>query len=353
MINLLQTRERLYWLLQLGGWGLVGALTVLFANVFNVRLEARVLSGRILIICILGLLITHIARLVVKKRGWLQQPLEKAWPGLFFSILVSSALYGLITLLALELFDLFLTPEAYSLSFFQKWLAIFIDNGLFIFSWMLLYYFFHYYADNRRRQLDTLKLESAVRELELKTLKAHINPHFIFNSLNSIRALVDLNPERARRAITELSNLLRSSMQTEKSQLVPLRQEMDIIRDYLALESIRFENRLRVELDIAADTLDLPVPPMMVQTLVENAIKHGINTRMDGGWVRIYSYKREGAHVLEVANSGYLNSAVITAGFGLSSTQNRLQILFGATARLFIRQQEKDVVLCSVTIPLQ
>jgi LytS/YehU family sensor histidine kinase len=141
-------------------------------------------------------------------------------------------------------------------------------------------------------------------------------------------------------------------MQNEKLQLVPLQQEMDIIRDYLALESIRFEDRLRIELDISDETLDLPVPPMMLQTLVENAIKHGISTRVDGGWVRIYSFRRDGNHVLEVANSGYLNSAVITAGFGLSSTQNRLQILFGNKARLAIRQQEKEVVLCSVSIPI-
>ena len=133
---------------------------------------------------------------------------------------------------------------------------------------------------------------------------------------------------------------------------MPLRQEMDIIRDYLALETIRFEDRLQVELNVADDTLDLPIPPMMLQTLVENAIKHGISTRVNGGWVRIYSVKQEGNHVLEVANSGYLNSAVITAGFGLSSTQNRLQLLFGSKARLSIRQGEKEVVLCSVTIPI-
>jgi len=353
VFNLLQSRERLYWLLQLGGWGLVSALTVLYANVFNVRLAPGVLEGRILILCLIGFLQTHLTRLAIKKLGLLRRPLERAWPGLLLSIFICNGLYALFTTMTLEYFHLFLTLEAYSLSFFKKWLAIFLDSGIFILSWLLLYFFFHYFYDNRQHQLDTLKLETAVRELELKTLKAHINPHFIFNSLNSIRALVDLNPARARRAITELSNLLRSSMQAEKSKLVPLRQEMDIIRDYLALESIRFENRLQMELDIADDTLDLPVPPMMVQTLVENAIKHGINTLVDGGWVRIYSFKRENSHILEVASSGYLNSAVVTAGFGLSSTQNRLQILFGATAGLFIRQQEKDVVLCTVTIPLQ
>ncbi|MBM3412934.1 MAG: sensor histidine kinase [Bacteroidetes bacterium] len=352
MIKLIQSRERLYWLLQINGWLLFGALMVLFANVFDVQLAPGVLEGRMLIFCTIGFLLTHLTRLAIKKLGLLKLPMERAWPGLLLSIFICNGLYALFTILALEYFQLFLSPKAYTLSFFQKWFAIFLDNGFIILSWLLLYFFFHYYYQNRQREVDTLKLETAVRELELKTLKTHINPHFIFNSLNSIRALVDLNPARARQAITELSNLLRSSMQTEKAQLVPLRQEMDIIRDYLALESIRFENRLRIEYAIEENTLDLPVPPMMVQTLVENAIKHGISSRIQGGWASISSFIREGVHVLEITNSGNLNSAVVSAGFGLTNTKNRLQILFGATARLFICQKDKDVVLCTVTIPL-
>ena len=99
--------------------------------------------------------------------------------------------------------------------------------------WMLIYIVYHYVEKNRNDQFDRLKLETTVKELELKTIKSHINPHFIFNSLNSIRALVDENPKRARRAITELSNILRSSMQAEKSETVPLEKELDIVRDYL------------------------------------------------------------------------------------------------------------------------
>ncbi|MCG7860112.1 histidine kinase, partial [Flavihumibacter sediminis] len=99
----------------------------------------------------------------------------------------------------------------------------------------------------------------------------------------SIRALIDENPSRARDAITELSNILRSSMQSEKSETVPLEKELNIVRDYLALEHIRFEDRLKVEYQIDEDTLDQPIPPMMLQTLVENAIKHGIGKQMKGG----------------------------------------------------------------------
>jgi len=98
---------------------------------------------------------------------------------------------------------------------------------------------------SRKEQLDRIRLESEVKELELKTIKSHINPHFIFNALNSIRALVDENPERARTAITELSNILRSSMQADKQETAPLEHELNIVKDYLELEYIRFEDRLK------------------------------------------------------------------------------------------------------------
>lgn len=353
MVNITISKRGLYWLLQLGGWGLLGAITLVFAEIFDVQLSSHLLMSRILVICLGGLLITHWTRLSIKRLGWLELPMERAWPFLLLTIFISAAAYGLLVTIVFELFRLFIVNDIARMSYVRKWLALTIDNGLFIFSWLLIYYFSHYYSESRRRQLDTLRLEATVRELELKTLKAHINPHFIFNSLNSIRALVDENPERARRAITELSNLLRSSMQMEKLQLVPLRHELDIIRDYLALETIRFEDRLKIETEIAEDTLDFPVPPMMLQTLVENAIKHGISTRISGGWIRMRSFRQDGQHYLEVSNSGNLNGSVITAGFGLSSTKNRLHILFGDKAKLEVRQLEKDVVLSAVTMPIQ
>src|SRR6202167_2138410 len=159
-------------------------------------------------------------------------------------------------------------------------------------------------------------METLVKELELKTIKSHINPHFIFNALNSIRALIDENPNRARTAITELSNILRSSMQAEKLETVPFEKELNIVKDYLALEHIRFEDRLNVEYDIDEDTLDQPVPPMMLQTLVENAIKHGISRQVDGGKVKIVSVFKNKFHELLIVNTGVLNGNRNVDGFG-------------------------------------
>jgi two-component system LytT family sensor kinase len=259
------------------------------------------------------------------------------------SVLYSLIVMGLNRLTGIE-------KHNHGLDFMTILLANILTNGIFIIPWVLIYYFYHYLEKGRRQQLDTLKLEALVKELELKTIKSHINPHFIFNALNSIRALIDENPGRARSAVTHLSNILRSSMQAEKQETVPFERELNIVKDYLALEYIRFEERLKVEYAIAEDTLTQPVPPMMLQTLVENAIKHGIGKRMNGGVVKVISDFRDNYHELIVQNSGHLNGNANADGFGLSSTRNRLYLLFGDRANFDI-SQHGELVQAKVLIP--
>jgi two-component system, LytTR family, sensor kinase len=218
--------------------------------------------------------------------------------------------------------------------------------------WLLIYLVWHYINKNRNDQLDKLKLETTVKELELKTIKSHINPHFIFNSLNSIRALVDENPKRARRAITELSNILRSSMQAEKSETVPLEKELDIVKDYLALEHMRFEERLKIEMDIDEDTLQQPVPPMMLQTLVENAIKHGISKQIKGGLVRVVAAFKNNDLELLVQNTGQLSLHPNEEGFGIKSTEDRLNLMYQGKAVFDIRNLDSNMVQSKVSIPV-
>jgi two-component system, LytTR family, sensor kinase len=218
--------------------------------------------------------------------------------------------------------------------------------------WLLLYMVWHYLERNRKDEVDKLSLEKTVKELELNTIKSHINPHFIFNSLNSIRALVDENPQRARTAITELSNILRSSMQVEKMETVPLHKELDIVKDYLALEQMRFEERLKIEMDIDEDTLEQPVPPMMLQTLVENAIKHGISKKIKGGVVKVIS--RFTNHHLEliVQNTGWLEEEPVEEGFGLKSTRDRLRFLFQGKADFNIKSINGNEVQAKIIMPV-
>lgn len=337
-----------YWFCQFVGWGLVGLSILFYAYTFRQDITGNYLL-KILIVIVSGITSTHFMRLVIKHRNWLMLPIEKVLLRMGIAIILTSLLFSLMVMGLNEVFDL--TENKKGLDFSTRLFANILNIGIYIIPWVLLYYIYHYVEKSRRQQVDTLKLESMVKELELKTIKSHINPHFIFNALNSIRALIDENPGRARNAITELSNILRSSMQTEKQETVPFEKELNIVKDYLALEHIRFEDRLQIEYKIDEDTLDQPVPPMMLQTLVENAIKHGIGKQVSGGIVKVVSDFKDNFHELIVQNSGHLNGEYNGDGFGLSSTKNRLQLLFGDRANFEIKQVN-GIVEARVLIPV-
>jgi LytS/YehU family sensor histidine kinase len=273
---------------------------------------------------------------------------EKALLRLSVAAILTSVLFSLLVMALIQLAGI--DGNRSNIDFSTRLVAYILSFGIFIIPWVLIYYFYHYLEKSRRQQFDTLKLEALVKELELKTIKSHINPHFIFNALNSIRALIDENPDSARNAVTHLSNILRSSMQAEKLETVPFERELNIVKDYLALEHIRFEDRLKIEYNIDQDTLSQPVPPMMLQTLVENAIKHGINKQVNGGIVKVISDFKDDYHELIVQNSGHLNGNRESDGFGLSSTRNRLYLLFGEKANFEI-WQNGGLVEAKVLIP--
>lgn len=235
----------------------------------------------------------------------------------------------------------------------QKIISNMFTAFIYLFIWNCIYFIYHYVAETRKNQLNNLKLEALVKSLELKTIKSHINPHFIFNALNSIRALIDEDPNRARHAVTGLSKILRSSMQSDQQEIITLEKELDIVKDYLALELIRFEDRLKVSYDIDEDTLDNPIPPMMLQTLVENAIKHGIGKTIEGGEIVIAAKEFKNQYELKVVNTGKLDKEPLHEGFGLTSTSNRLSLIFGEKATFSIYQSDIDHVEAKAIIPLK
>jgi two-component system, LytTR family, sensor kinase len=348
--------NRAYWIFQLAGWGSF----ILIHLFFNWSLdkiptaeEKRVFFERIGIFILLGFFLTHLMRLVIIRMNLLQKKLEKQIIQFVVLTMIFSVIGALADMMLRSEFGLLKNDE---LILKERNLTLLILSNsfsffIYYFIWNAIYFMYHYITKSRKQQLDTLQLEALVKELELQTIKAHINPHFIFNSLNSIRALVDENPERARAAVTELSNILRSSMQTDKVERVTFEKELGIVKDYLALENMRFEDRLRIEYQIDEDTLDQPVPPMMLQTLVENAIKHGISKQINGGVVRIISDFKENYHEMAVQNTGYLNGYTNNEGFGISSTTNRLSLLYGDKAKFEIKQVTPSLVEAKVLIP--
>jgi len=346
-----------YWLFQLTGWGSFALINLFFAYLFNVFQktdEIEPFLGRLAVFIFLGVLCSHFMRFFIIRINILQKSFDKQVLQFF---VVTCCFTLLLSSVDIEIISRFGWLKASEKTLFTNNLFLLIlSNGFYcfilLFIWNLMYFMYHYVTKSRRQQLDTLKLEAMVRELELKTIKAHINPHFIFNALNSIRALIDENPGRARTAVTELSNILRSSLKIEKGETVPFKDELKIVKDYLALEHMRFEDRLVIEYDVKDNTLQQQVPPMMLQTLVENAIKHGVSRQVQGGSIKVISEFKDDYHLLAVQNSGHLNGAVKKSGFGLWSTHNRLQLLFGEKARFELKQLSQSLVEAKVLIPV-
>lgn len=340
-----------YWWCQIIGWSANIAISMFFVITFGQPTWTYFAS--LVCTCLMGIVVTHIMRLNIFYLRVLEKPLKKQILYFLFLTIIFSVILGFIS----ESIDFLIGYQPERLEKYSRPERLFLSsfNALWlVLIWNLIYFIYHYVESNRKQQMDTIRLESLVKSLELQTIKSHINPHFIFNALNSIRALVDENPERARTAITELSNILRSSLQTEKLETVPLAQELAIVKDYLALEQMRFEERLKVELDIEEDTLYQPVPPMMLQTLVENAIKHGISKKMDGGKIKIISRFTNYRHELIVLNTGRLNGNGVSdmAGFGLKSTQDRLNILYQGKANFEIKDTDGGMVESKIVMPV-
>jgi len=309
----------------------------------------NLLIRRILLWVVLGIFVTNLLRTVIHSRHLLPPLQGRRWLQLFVFVILSNFVYSFGISIIVELLRWY-DPSIKSFS--GRFLTEFFYDAFIIILWTAIYYIWHYIESSRKTELDRVQLESTVKELQLKTIKSHINPHFIFNALNSIRALVDENPNRARTAITELSNILRSSMQAEKLETAPLERELGLVKDYLGLEHIRFEDRLKVEYEIDEDTLDQPVPPMMLQTLVENAIKHGISKHVDGGFIKIISDFKDDHHELVVQNTGHMEGAINPDGFGIASTQNRLKLLFGNKAGFEIKNVNGNMVQATVVMPV-
>jgi sensor histidine kinase YesM len=352
------SRNKRYWLSQLFGWGLYSLINIFFAYSFDKMgspEEQQKIYFRLLIFIATGVLLSHVMRYIVIGFNLLQKRLEHQIIGFILITLVFAFAASTLVNLLLMQFNLQNKNErAFNDNFFLLVLSGAFSIFILFFIWNIIYFMYHFITKSQKQQLDTLKLEALVKELELKTIKAHINPHFIFNSLNGIRALIDEDPARARNSITELSNILRSSMQTDKLEFVSLEKELNIVKDYLALENMRFEDRLRVEYEIDEDTLDQPVPPMMLQTLVENAIKHGISKQITGGKIKIVSDFKDNYHELSVQNTGKLmNGTVKGEGFGLPSTLNRLSLLYGEKARFSVKQLTTEIVEARVMLPVQ
>ena len=192
---------------------------------------------------------------------------------------------------------------------------------------------YSYYQKYRQRELATSQLEARLAQSRLQVLKMQLHPHFLFNTLNAISELTHRDPEAADRMLTDLSDLLRLSFENLEVQEVSLKRELEFLRKYVEIEQMRFDDRLKVQMNIADEALDASVPNMILQPLVENAIKHGIGPRAGGGLIAVSAVRNNGELRIRVKDDGVGAEATgdgsMREGVGLSNTRRRLKHLYG------------------------
>jgi LytS/YehU family sensor histidine kinase len=235
---------------------------------------------------------------------------------------------------------------------FDSWAAFAQSHYLDNLDWALmtyaaivgLSYALGYYQESRARAVKTANLEARLAEARLKTLEAELHPHFLFNTLHAISTLLHTDPEAADRMISRLSDLLRLTFDRSGAAEIPLKEELEYLQKYLQIEQIRFQDRLSMKFDIDPETLDIEVPRLILQPLVENAIKHGISPRSGAGLVQVSAKREDQTIWIEVRDNGVgLSSnalARFNSGVGLSNTRARLDCLYGQAHRLEFTDRE-------------
>lgn len=342
---MMKHKKLMYWIAQLSGWGIYmafAAIVVYLAGNLNAQ------SIKLMIVTyILGILTTHLYRGVIIKLGWLSMRFWKLVPRVLLAAVIYALVFHLTDVLLLKVLfnvDIFNTQDFFQQTF--NWILICI-------VWSSIYIGFHFFTTFRQQEIKNLRLEAANREAELSNLKSQLNPHFMFNSMNSIRALINEDPEEAKDAVTLLSNILRNTLILGRKKKVMLEEELDVIRDYLRLEGVRFEERLKVGYEVDEDALSCYIPPLMLQTIVENAIKHGIGQLPQGGSIKINVGLNGDQLIMKVVNDGRLQQNSLNGtGIGLQNTRKRLSLMYGENASVEISESNQKVYT-QITLPKQ
>ena len=336
-------KTQLYWLCQVLGWSFYIIINSVFFGM------GRDPGAREFLVYFLmlpaGIGITHAYRLLAIRIGILSRQIPAQLVFIVaFSLLKAVVFFGAILLFSrLAGLQLFPIDAVYMIESVLNFTSIF-------WLWNVIYFGFRYFQNYKLSEINALRYLAASRQSELDNLKAQLNPHFIFNCLNSIRALIDENPHRAKTAVTTLSAILRNTLITGRSREITVADELSLVNDYLMLEKIRYEERLEYSIDVPKDLMQRMIPPFIIQSQVENAVKHGLSRQPgrcniavtasdDGDWL-----------TLTVTNTGTLGTAEPLTGVGLRNSAQRLRLLYGRQASIDVAQ-DGAMVRVTVRIP--
>nr|WP_282452887.1 histidine kinase [Lysobacter sp. CAU 1642] len=318
--------NRLFWQLQLLGWGGVAIFSYLSALVNGRPWDAWQVTLPIYLVGFVGTLgLRHLMRL---WRGLAPLPLAVA-------MLLPSAVVGAAMSVTLGFTWMLKEPEMETIKI-SSWLGAMVGYTYLILAWTFLYITLRFYRELQIQVRQTLQATAMAHQAQLKMLRYQLNPHFLFNTLNAISTLIlDRDTPTANRMVQGLSAFLRHSLDNDPMQRVSLRQELEAIQLYLDIEKLRFDDRLKLRVDVAEDCREALLPSLLLQPLIENAVKYAVAKREEGGHLEIHA-RRQGSQLeLAVLDDGPgcgdkgPEPAGEGHGVGLANTRDRLQVLYG------------------------
>jgi len=282
---------------------------------------------------------------------------DAQWGLNLFTHLAASALFSVAWMTLRAAVEVWLTQGGagdvtFAAAFNRALVTTFFYNLLIYWVIISVGYAFDYYRKFNEREVRAVELEKRLTEARLQALQMQLNPHFLFNTLHAISSLMHQDVEAADRMLVRLSDLLRHALESTNTQEVTLREELDFLSRYAEIEQTRFGDRLKIEMNIASETLDALVPNLVLQPLLENAIRHGIEPHARAGRIQV-SARRDGDSLkLEVRdNGGGLVNGEVAEGVGLSNTRARLQQLYSERQSFRLSNAANGGVAVSVTLP--
>ncbi|MDG1147758.1 MAG: histidine kinase [Crocinitomicaceae bacterium] len=332
--------RKIYWLAQLIGWFSYSGLIVFSIYNSDPQKIDTVLLLNVFTLTVVGIAITHTQRAFCIRMGWLGIRLPRLIPRLVVTSFVASVAITVIDN-GTDCLHRIVDPNQPDFSF-DRMVVNVLAMMLLVLFWNALYFTVHFFQKSRRQEISNLELRASNKEGELKNLREQLNPHFLFNSLNSIRALIDIDPVKAKTSISTLSNLLRQSLLLGRENLVTLESEVDLAKSYLSLEKVRFEERLEVCWNISPSLNSFLIPPFSLQMMVENAVKHGVSVLPEGGLVNISATQTDQFVIIKVDNPGALSN-LVDLGVGVQNIKQRLALQYGNGAHFILEERKGRV----------
>lgn len=339
------TRGRLYHWLHGGGWSAAVLILLSIRILFSGQTPVPPLEYlNWALYAVSAIVLTH--QLRIRTRHWLDLPFSRAWYRYLAATIVIGFFLGAQVVLVGGAWRLF-SGARFPLEFFvSAWI-----NGVFLtLMWTAIYITIVSIRRLAEAKTRALQLELAAKDARLQNLQAQVNPHFLFNGLNTVRALITEEPAKASEAVTWLSQILRYSLRSDATPTVTFAEELEMVTQYLELEKLRFEERLKVHIAVEPAVMEARVPPLLLQTLVENAIKHGIANLPGGGAVIVEAGAGHNRIELTVRNTGKLSNPPVEPGIGLKNTRERLCLLYGTAASCELVERNGEVA-ATVILP--